>query len=160
MKQVLIFMVLLYTLMGCAEKKIDKIVEGSSSVLPKSNNKKGVMNETLFKKVSDGGDISVMLQLAVKENFIDKHQFDGREKELERVALAEQKRVADKAKEIFASIRKEYRLNLSEEASFSGPFVTITLPSEIIKKLSKDSRIIFMGTGSHEQEISLFLNTN
>ena len=81
MKQVLIFMVLLYTLMGCAEKKIDKIVEGSSSVLPKSNNKKGVMNETLFKKVSDGGDISVMLQLAVKENFIDKHQFDGRAKE-------------------------------------------------------------------------------
>ena len=74
--------------------------------------------------------------------------------------MGEQKRVADKAKEIFASIRKEYRLNLSEEASFSGPFVTITLPSEIIKKLSKDSRIIFMGTGSHEQEISLFLNTN
>jgi len=109
-------------------------------------NKMGVMNESLFKKVSNGGDIPVMLQLAIKEKFIDKNQFEGRGIEFESIALKEQERVANKAKEIFATIKKEYHLKSSQEATFSGPFLSVTLSSDMIKKLSKDARIIFMGT--------------
>ena len=45
----------------------------------------GVMNESLFKRVSNGGDTPVMLQLAIKEKFIDKNKFEGRGKELESI---------------------------------------------------------------------------
>ena len=112
--------------------------------------KMGVMNEALFKKISDGGNIPVMLQLAVKKNFIDKNQFEGKRIKLKEIASAEQDRVAKKSKELFTIIQNEYNLKLSKKASFFGPFVSVVLSSNIIERLSKDSRIIFMGRDKEE----------
>ena len=112
--------------------------------------KMGVMNEALLKKVSDGGDIPVMLQLAVKEKFIDKNRFDGKSEKLKELALKEQDRVSSEAKKLFATIKNEYNLKLSQKVTFSGPFVSVVLPYTIVEKLSKDNRVIFMGTDKEE----------
>ena len=113
--------------------------------------KMGVMNEALLKKVSDGGDIPVMLQLAVKEKFIDKNKFDGKSEKLKEVALKEEDRVSSEAKKLFATIENEYNLKLSQKATFSGPFVSAVLPYTIVEKLSKDPRVIFMGTDKEKE---------
>lgn len=113
----------------------------------------GVMHESLATRVrSEGGNIPVLIQLAVKEEIVDKSLFDSEAKraDLQRASLAQESNVVSAAKDLYNNIKSEMRISTTDEAHFSGPFVSVTLPAATIERLSKDPRVLFIGPDKGE----------
>jgi len=118
--------------------------------------KYGRMQVELHRLVEMGEErtIPVVIKYAVPEEHIDKSTIDSDEalKKMERQALDLGKNVEEKASNLFREMMRQFKLQMPDELSQSGPFISAELPPDVIRDLSKDKRVSFIGL-DREKEI-------
>lgn len=112
-------------------------------------NKYGNMQIELHRLVEESEErmIPVLIKLNVPEERIDKSELST-ERALESLAKKNKtmmEQVERQSVEAFRAALGKIKRKVPEELSQSGPFISTILSSEVIRKLSRDSRIVFIG---------------
>jgi hypothetical protein len=142
---------------------VDKLLERERAA---ARERFGNLHQTLFQLLEErGGEdetVPVMLRYAVDEDplDLDKRELDGVElnderfAELANIARRSERRVARTATDLHGETLLGYKIDprLAGRPRTSGPFVRARVPLRVLRDLSRDERIAFIGP-DEEKEI-------
>jgi hypothetical protein len=111
--------------------------------------KRGTMQPELYHLIGldEARTVPVLIQFAVPEEQVDKSKTENVDSLAELSARDQEvvDRVSQQTAELFYETLALFGLETDEVVRPSGPFVSTELPAEVILKLSKDPRVVFIG---------------